>query len=185
MITTARVSKKPRAVQRLPVPSMVSQEIPHVGVNVYPGVPTPMLLNPMAQYADGPNLYQYTTSDPISNTDPSGLAEYCGKVTCHCHVNDPSSDVTVPVYGCSLRAKIVLFVGYRSGGCFVPPPAREVDCTMPCEDIDLEWFLPHECCHVCAWQRGIGEWTFSWTPGDLMTPKYCDTYKVNYTFKKE
>ncbi|GEM_PF-2138392 len=40
---------------------------PHVGMNVYPAVPSPM------PHPDGPNLYQYVSSNPSKYVDPSGL----------------------------------------------------------------------------------------------------------------
>lgn len=139
----------------------------------------------LVQYADGSNLYEYVTSDPVRHTDPSGCAEYCGDVTCHCAANNPGRDVTVPVYGCSVAAKIVLGIWYGSGGCFVPPPASAVYCTMPCEDIDLDYFMPHECCHACEWRKGAADWLWSWIPGDLMSPAYCDISWVPYTFTRK
>ncbi len=43
---------------------------PHVGVNVYPAVTSPM------PHPDGPNLYQYVRSNPITRVDPSGLISW-------------------------------------------------------------------------------------------------------------
>jgi len=60
-------------------------DTPHVGVNVYPSVSTPMpsmppdpmappvLFDPTGQHPDGPNLYQYVRSNPVNRRDPDGL----------------------------------------------------------------------------------------------------------------
>jgi hypothetical protein len=52
---------------------------PHVGVNVYPGVSTPM------PHPDGPNLYQYVRSNPVRFLDPTGTISYenCDNWCCY------------------------------------------------------------------------------------------------------
>jgi hypothetical protein len=63
-------------------------DTPHIGVNVYPGVSTPMpsgsldpmappiLFDPTGQHPDGPNLYQYVRSNPARWRDPKGTDIY-------------------------------------------------------------------------------------------------------------
>lgn len=49
-----------------PMPAAGGSGVPHVGVNVYPRVPSPM------PHPDGPNLYQYVSSNPVNWVDWTG-----------------------------------------------------------------------------------------------------------------
>jgi hypothetical protein len=176
-------------VMAMPIPGTIPTEIrnnferPHVGVNVYPGVPTPMSPNPMAQFADGPNLYQYVRSNPIGNLDPTGLSTKCGTAYLSCKTGVKPWDV----YGCSNRAKLILG-GER--GCVTLLLPKAIFCTGSCEDIK-GWrsagnpsikLLDHEACHACAFEdKGLLEYLRTWIPGDIESPKYCDRHPITST----
>ena len=175
-------------VTTMPIPGTIPTEIrthferPHVGVNVYPEVPTPMPLNPMAQFADGPNLYQYVRSNPIGNLDPTGLSTKCGTAYLSCKTGVKPWDV----YGCSNRAKFILGGG---SGCVTLLLPKAIFCTGTCDEIK-GWrsagnssvkILEHEACHACAFEdKGLLEYLRTWIPGDLTG--YCDRNKKAVTY---
>jgi len=134
----------------------------------------------MAQFADGPNLYQYVRSNPIGNLDPTGLSTKCGTISMQCK----SGTKTWDVYGCSKRAKVILGGG---NGCVTLLVPKAIFCTGPCQEIK-GWpsagnsnvkLLDHEACHACAFEdKGLLEYLGTWIPGDVTDPKYCDEHPV-------
>lgn len=55
---------------RMSVPTAGGFDRPHVGVNVYPSVPS------ATPHPDGQNPYQYVRSNPANRIDPSGLVSF-------------------------------------------------------------------------------------------------------------
>ncbi|MEZ6084654.1 MAG: RHS repeat-associated core domain-containing protein [Phycisphaerae bacterium] len=130
-------------------------------------------------YPDGMNAFEYLKSSPSTHRDSSGLQVVCPQRTCHCSdLGGGQQDIIIDVAPQDGLAQLLDALFYGGRGVAVSLPGSVVRCSGGCGDCDGQ--MGHECCHICAAQRGFFAWLFTWIPGDLNG--YCTRNAVRVTF---